>query len=431
MPVIRRSLNFMLIGNIFGQLFGIVCGGGTAAVIGLATSMGASDLTFSILMAVTQGAALLQIPFSLLVNRTHKRKRYMLTIGLGSRIFWLLLGLIPILVPEIVPNIRVFTMVFLIGISCCMSAVINVSWFPWFSEIVPLTIQSRFIALRDVILNGVNFVGGIVISLLLDYLPPETKYIIVFIIGGSAGILDMVSFGFCKEVYKSPPRKTRFSETLGSIIKNKPFLRFMLYWTAYNFTSSFMTVYMNPYSINVMGLTFTEITVFGTIAAAVSAIIALPQWGKAIYHYGSKNVFIIAGIGSSAVTLFYLFSSPHNIWPVFLRNLIGAWFWSGANVAATNEQLMLSPEETRPTYIAVFSCMTALFGASFGSLASGFALDLIKSTGWFTGWFDPYKALFVLAVVLRAAVLATFLPRLTNDNQKKLPDLIRAIFRRK
>ena len=75
--------------------------------------------------------------------------------------------------------------------------------------------------------------------------------------------------------------------------------------------------------------------------------------------------------------------------------------------------------------------MTALFGASFGSLASGFALDLIKSTGWFTGWFDPYKALFVLAVVLRAAVLATFLPRLTNDNQKKLPDLIRAILRRK
>ena len=195
----------------------------------------------------------------------------MLTIGLGSRVFWLLLGLIPILVPEIVPNIRVFTMVFLIGISCCMSAVINVSWFPWFSEIVPLTIQSRFIALRDVILNGVNFVGGIVISLLLDYLPPETKYIIVFIIGGSAGILDMVSFGFCKEVYKSPPRKTRFSETLGSILKNKPFLRFMLYWTAYNFTSSFMTVYMNPYSINVMGLTFTEITVFGSIAGAVSA----------------------------------------------------------------------------------------------------------------------------------------------------------------
>ena len=92
---IRRSLNFIILGNIMGSAHGIICGGGTTAMIGLATELGANDMAFGVLSAIPQVAALLQLPFSVLVNRTHKRKKYMLTIGIFSRILWLLFGLIP------------------------------------------------------------------------------------------------------------------------------------------------------------------------------------------------------------------------------------------------------------------------------------------------------------------------------------------------
>ena len=76
---IRRSLNFILFGNLCGNLWGIICGGGTTAMVGLATSLGADDFTFAVLNAIPQIAALTQIPFSMRVNRTHKRKKFLLT----------------------------------------------------------------------------------------------------------------------------------------------------------------------------------------------------------------------------------------------------------------------------------------------------------------------------------------------------------------
>ena len=71
---IRRSLNFILLGNIMGTAHGTICGGGTTAMIGLATELGANDLSFGILSSIPMVAALLQLPYSVLVNRTHKRK---------------------------------------------------------------------------------------------------------------------------------------------------------------------------------------------------------------------------------------------------------------------------------------------------------------------------------------------------------------------
>ena len=60
----RRSLNFIFLGNLCGTIFGIVCGSGTTAMVGLASSLGAKDLHFGIIAALMQASALLQIPFS-------------------------------------------------------------------------------------------------------------------------------------------------------------------------------------------------------------------------------------------------------------------------------------------------------------------------------------------------------------------------------
>ena len=40
---IRRSLNLILLGNVFGNLFGIICGGGTTAMNGLASELHAKS----------------------------------------------------------------------------------------------------------------------------------------------------------------------------------------------------------------------------------------------------------------------------------------------------------------------------------------------------------------------------------------------------
>ncbi|MDO4740075.1 MAG: MFS transporter, partial [Eubacteriales bacterium] len=335
---IRRSLNLIILGNIMGSAHGIICGGGTTAMIGLATELGATDMIFGVLSAIPQIAGLLQLPFSVLVNRTHKRKKYMMTYGVFSRALWLLFGLIPYMMPMAPAALQLWTIIFLIGISSCCGAVINVCWFPWFSDLTPMRIRGRLLSIRESILAACNVLIGLVVAAALDRLPPETRYVVIFLIGGAAGIIDMCCFGLCEDVYTAPPQRQSLFKAFGEVLKNKPFMRLTIMWAAWSFTANLSGVYLNPYSMNEMGLSFMQIMIFSTIASAIVAIFVMPRWGSMIDRFGCRNVMLISCVVAATTPLFYLLSSPGNIWPTLLHNTVGAMFWCGANLTCSNMQ---------------------------------------------------------------------------------------------
>ncbi len=427
---VRRSLNMMLLGNLFGNLFGVICGGGTAAMIGLANELHAGDFAFGVINGIPQVAALLQIPFSMLVSRTHKRKKYLLTYGLFSRVLWLLFGLIPLVVPQNPSWLPLWTLIFLLGVSSCCASAINVCWFPWFSDLAPLRIRGRWFSFRDRVVAACSLGFGIFTAHLLDTLPPDRRYVIIFILGGALGMLDMISFGFCEEVYHSPPRKMNFRAVLKDVAGNRPFLHLVAMWTAWCFTANLCEPYLYRYSINEMGLTFTQMMLFGSAAAAVGTILSSGSWGRALDRYGCRSVMLVAAAAASLTNLFYLISSPGSIWPVLLRNLAGALVWSGSNLAANSMQLSASPDDTRPSYIAVFSCVTALAGMALGAMAGGALLEGMERMHWFAGGFDRYKALILLSCVLRLLSVLLLVPPLENDREGTPRELVLSLVRR-
>ena len=425
---IRCSLSLILLGNIFGNLHGIICGGGTTAMIGLANQLRAGDLAFGVLNGIPQAAALLQIPFSLLVNRTHQRKKYMLTLGLFSRALWLLFGLIPLIVPTDPAWLPLWTLIFLLGISSCCSAVINVCWFPWFSDLAPDEIRGRWLSIRDMIVAVCNLAFGLLVARLLDTLPLDRRYVIIFLIGGLVGMLDMLCFGFCEEKYTAPARKLRLGGMLREVLQSRPFLRLIIMWTAWCFTSNMCGPYLARYSVNDMGLSFTQMMIFSTAAASVATVLVMNLWGKALNQFGCRSVMLVAGIAASVTDGFYLLSVPGSVWPVLLRNFFGAIFWSACNLTANSMQLSASPDETRPAYIAVFACVTSLAGVTLGTLTGGSLLEWWEGAGMFTGGFDRMKALILLSVALRLAVALFLVPPLRNDRDGTPAQLLRSIF---
>lgn len=430
MPVkIRRSLYFIILGNIMGSAHGVICGGGTTAMIGLATQLGANDITFGILSAIPQVCGLLQLPFSVLVNRTHKRKKYMLTIGMFSRMLWLIFGLIPYIMPMSSQALQLWTIIFLMGISSCCGAVINVCWFPWFSDLTPVRVRGRVMSIRESILAAANVIIGLLVASLLDVLPDNSRYVIIFLIGGFVGMLDMLCFGMCEDVYTAPPRRDSMFKAVGNVLKNKPFMKLVIMWSAWSFTANLSGVYLNPYSMNEMGLTFMQIMIYSNIAAAMVSVFVMPRWGKMLDRFGSRNVLLVCCIVASTTPFFYLLSSPGNIWPTLLHNVIGAMFWCGANLTCSNMQLSYSPDDTRPTHIALFSCITALAGGTLGSLAGGGLLEAWNSSGMFTGGLDRYQALCILSVVLRLGFTLILVPRFARDNEAGPMDMLRHIAR--
>jgi MFS family permease len=427
---IRRSLNLILLANLFGNLHGIICGGGTTAMVGLANELHAGDLAFGFINGIPQAAALLQIPFSMLVNRTHKRKKYMLTLGLFSRALWMIFGLIPVIVPTNPAWLPLWTMVFLLGISSCCGAVINVCWLPWLSDLAPSRMRGRWFSFRDMLVAGVNLAFGLLVAWMLDALPVYNRYIIVFAVGGFLGMLDMLCFGFCVEKYSDSPRRLHIGRVLKNIRENKAFCRLVVMWTAWCFTSNLAGPYLARYSINDMGLSFMQMTVFGTAAAAVATVAVMSCWGKAMNTYGCRSVMLISTIATSLTDAFYLFSSYGNIWPVLLRNFFGAACWSGCNLAANSMQLSASPDEARPSYIAVFACITSLIGVALGTLCGGALLESWENAGWFAGKPDRLQILVILGVVLRLLVTFLLVPPLENDRDGTPGQMVSAIFRR-
>ena len=424
---IRRSLSLILLANLFGNLHGIICGGGTTAMVGLANELKAGDLGFGFINGIPQAAALLQIPFSILVNRTHRRKKDMLTVGIFSRALWILFGLIPLIVPANPSWLPLWTMIFLLGISSCCGSIINVCWLPWFSDLAPIGLRGRWFSFRDMLVSGFNLVFGLIVAWLLDTLPVTSRYIVVFALGGFLGVLDMVCFGFCTEVYSDQPRKLHIGPVLKSIRSNRPFCRLVVMWTAWCFASNLCAPYLGRYSVNEMGLSFMQMTLFSTAAAAIATILVISRWGNAMHKYGSRNVMLVSTLLTSLTDVFYLLSIPGNIWPVLFRNLIGAACWSGCNLAANSMQLSSSPDEARPSYIAVFACITSLAGVALGTLCGGALLETWEGMGWFTGGLDRVKALIILSAVLRLLVAVCLVPPLENDRNLPARHMLSAI----
>ncbi|MBE6935613.1 MAG: MFS transporter [Ruminococcaceae bacterium] len=423
---IQRSLYFILLSNICGNLFCQVGGSGTTAMIQLSNFLGAGDFEYGLITGIPLAAAILQIPFSVLVTRTQKRKKYILTYGLFSRALWLLFGLVPFFVPADPEWLRLWTVIFLLGISSCCGGFINVCWAPWMADLMPIGIRGRWISRRDAINSVMNVAMGLFIAWILDVIGGPIKYTIVFLIGGAFGVFDMLAFIGVKEVYSTPPQRTSIMKSMKRVMRDKPFLQFSIFWAAWCFTANMSGMYISRYCMNEMGMSNMGVTIFGSITASLITVLVISRWGRFLDHYGCKPVMLVSGIVASLTQGFILFMYPGASWPMFLHNFIGAAFWSASNLAATTMQLSYSPDDERPAYLAFFSCITSLLGSFAGTMVGGAALDWMAAIG-IPGnvGFDRYKILIVVAVVLRFLTVILLVPRMDNDREGTVGDMFR------
>ena len=138
---------------------------------------------------------------------------------------------------------------------------------------------------------------------------------------------------------------------------------------------------------------------------------------------------LISTVASSLTDAFYLFSVPGSIWPVLLRNFIGAACWSGCNLAANSMQLSTSPDEARPSYIAIFACITSLAGVALGTLCGGALLEFWENAGLFSGRPDRLQVLVIIGTVLRLMVALLLVPPLENDRNGTPRQMLSGILR--
>ncbi len=425
---IRRSIYLMTLGNTFGTLWAVVCMNGSSSLTGYAGYLGAGDFVFGLLTAIPLASALLQIPFATLVSRTQKRKKYMITYGLISRVLWLLIGLIPYFIPANQAVLRLWSVIFLIGVSSAFGSFINVCWLPWMADLVPQEIRGRWLSKRDGIVSLASVTMGIIVAQILDSMPGYIGYTTVFIIAGILGMFDMFCFFLMEEVYRTPPLQLKIIPVCKQLISDKPFLKFLFFWTAWSFTANMSGSYIARYAITEMGLSYMAYTLCSQVASAAITVLVVSYWGRIHDHFGCKPVLWVSCIVAALTPLFFLFSTYGSFWPTLLHNVIGAAFWCGTNVAATSLQLSTSPDEQRPSYIAFFSCFTSLAGSFLGILVGGAILEGIHLNPTLSAMLpDRYKFMIALSVILRFGAVLIFVPILDNTCDYTTRDMFREL----
>ncbi|MBE5759470.1 MAG: MFS transporter [Clostridiales bacterium] len=420
---IRRSIMMMIFGNLFGNLWSTITSSGPA-LTGLAAELGANDFIYGVLTAIPCVGTLMQIPAALLVSKTHKRKKYMLLYGTISRAVWLIIGLVPYFVPMDPSWLRIWSLIFLVGINSVFGSFINVCWTPWMADLVPIGIRGRWLAVRDRIISVISLTVGIGTAYILDIIPGYKGYAIVLGIGSIFGIADMLSFIGVENVPMKTDASAKISDVFKKIFDNKPFVKFMIFWTIWCFTSNLSGSFYTRYALGDMALSNTEVTLAGNVASSIITMLIVPFWGRKLDFYGHKPIFWFAGLISAVTPLIWLMASPGSMWVMLLYNLVANAFLCAVNLASQTSLLSYATDDQRPNYIAIYSCFTSLLGSFLGTLTGGAVLQTMQDSFIANNIaLDHYKIIFVVSAVLRLVVILIFVPRITNNREFEMTDL--------
>ncbi len=407
-PDLVRSLYLVILAVSFGQVGFMVTDG--PALTGYVRMLGADDFVFSVLMAIPFIGGAMQLFASAIVEKTRARRFTMIFFGTIQRMMWLPVALVPLIFPEQMTNLRVWSVVVFVAVSSCSGAFVNVSFFSLVGDLVPIRIRGRYFSSRSRVMTVVGVIASLFISLTLDALSGYTGYLIVFTLAALFGTADILTFIFIK--WPPMPEKTAGDSTLSmarGLIKNKRFLKLVCYWTLWYFSARLPGPFYTVFMLDVLKMSYFQITVLNNIMSMVATAVFVTFWGRLMDSHGYKPVVKLAGLVAAGTPLLWPLLNAHNFYLVGLYQVIAGASWCAVDLSAQNMLLNASPEKNRSFYIAAYSVSTQLIGNALAFVIGGFLIQNVFTA--FDGVTIPfvtvnrYTMSFWLSSVLRFIVL--------------------------
>ncbi|MBI4566174.1 MAG: MFS transporter [Planctomycetes bacterium] len=224
--------------------------------------------------------------------------------------------------------------------------------------------------------------------------------------------------------YAPDPRR-EFS--LRGFIRQAPasnFLRFMLFVGCMNAAAHFVGSLFNVYLLRSLGYTYGEFTAVA-VAVTLAQIVAYPFWGRVADRFGTRQVIVVTSIGITLIPVLWMVSTTV-AWAC-LAQIFSGLSWAGFNLCAGNFVLDAIPPGRRARCTAYLNVMTnggVLLGGLAGAVMIGFAPDRIGPVS------IPYPFWFLLGLsfLMRAGVLALFVPRLREVRDVPRIGAVRMLF---
>ncbi len=364
--------------------------GATQAQIGMMSSL--SSFT----------AALLLLPGAMLVERIGRRKNICLTGGGWARLVVLFLAIVPFFLPgsAAVP--------LLILLSVSRDAMNNLGYPAWMSitgDIVPLEGRGRYFSSRNIIMGLAGIVVTLAAGLAINRFAEPLGYQVVLLAAFAIGAFSIFSFAHLTvktlplpyQQVKKPLRESA-AALLRELGTHRDFLYFALTSALWNFSLNIAGPFFTVYLVEGLHADATMIALT-TIASSAAGILAQRKLGELNDRWGAPRLTMFSGLLIPIVPLLWVFATA--AWHIILINLLSGALWAGYSLASFNYLLMVTPDEQRARYSALFQITVTV------SLALGAAIGSLVITDWgFQTVFGVSAAGRLLAALLFVYLLA-------------------------
>jgi len=409
---VRYAMRRVTTAWLFGAAWMYLTMGATftrfAKLVGLPT------FWFGVLAAMPWAGALMQLPTSYLLARYGQRKRVLMIAGIVSRLMWVLLALIPWVLPGAWwwPALLVVRACSSLSGHAMAPAVMS-----WFADLFPRRIRGRYFSRRNQLGRLVAVVATLVSATVLDHFqaqgaePLMRAVSALLALGGVLGIIDFLWLVPVPDVAHQPDRRLRFLTLFREPLRDRDFRHYLGYTATATLGMGFIGQFVWLYLFDVLHLSNRAANVMLVAVYLVVGYFAVRGWGRLQDRVGCKPTLMIAGLMVVPGAAAWIFVTPENWWLGYAGVLMSLVGWAGVELA--NFNILLGMGASRKgrrqgsAYLAVNYLVVSAAGIVSGVSAGAVAHALEDWEGTLFGWRLTYHGvLFLISGALRLVALA-------------------------
>ncbi|QDU70242.1 MFS transporter [Mucisphaera calidilacus] len=378
---LNRQLWWILVAWIFGAWWLWTMQG--AAVEIFKKQLNTPTWAFGLFGAMVFVGPLAQLPGSLFIEKFGHRRAFFFVVLIAGRLAWVLIGLIPWLLPGLDAWWWVIFLL-LFGVSRLLNDSGGPPWLNWMSDVIPRRIRGTYFAERNrwglaASLAATTFAG--VVLYLADNALWATTFLLI--LAGIMGTIDILCFLVVPDPGPKHPRRNPAPlRSLLVPLLDREFRPFLGYGFFFAMSASMMGAYGFHYAIFVLEWDSFSLNVFLLAIPFAFKFLITPVWGAVVDKVGKRPVLIMGQLLLLPVPVNWLLMSHDSIWPGYFLVLVANLGWAAIEISSFNIILDLSGSARKPhhqragsAYPAINAVVSATGGILGGLIGLVYAIN--------------------------------------------------------
>jgi MFS family permease len=319
----------------------------------------------------------------------------------------------------------------------CASNLIQPQWRAWMGSLVPQKQRGVFFAARTRLTMATSlgvFLGGGLFLAFSDFFGAAWVGFFVLFIVAMAGRAFSCFFLFNMHDPEPKPvvaESGQFYNTCGVLrqaIHERTFRNYSLFVAGMQGMVAISGPFFAVYMLNELKMGYLQYSL-QQMAYIATQFIMLKHWGRLSDKHGHRFIMLICSAMMPIVPVLWLVSPAG--WYLMLVQVFSGMVWSGFNLSMANYLYDIRPHQTNfATYAALQAGVTAV-AVFVGGIVGGYLAAL---SAWFTDWFEldigsSLFIVFVISGIMRAVVVAWFIPRAEEPRIRNRPQFLKLVFR--